>query len=112
MTVPEPRKAPSVRAYDPVGGKWHIHWIDTHGRKFIPVFSGVFAGGRGEFFADLGGGVRSRITFRDITPDSVIWESAIEEAGGWRPIWVMDMRREREVHPAPSGRTQLQMRPG
>ncbi|MEM7772984.1 MAG: hypothetical protein AAF327_21060 [Cyanobacteria bacterium P01_A01_bin.37] len=94
MVEPEVRKALSVRAYDPVDKQWHIHWIDTRGRKFIPVFSGGFTDGRGEFFADLPGGVRSRIVFRDITNESVVWENAVEDAGEWKAIWVMEMYRE------------------
>lgn len=100
MEAPEPLKGLSVRAYDPRSGKWYIHWMDTRSPRFGPPYAGRFQGGRGEFFRESQtpqGTRRARITFSDITADSVRWELAIsrDEGKSWVTLWTMEMERVR-----------------
>lgn len=98
MQSPEPMQGLSVRAYDPQAGAWHIYWMDSRAPRFGVPYSGGFDGDRGEFFrlSETPRGERTdRITFSDITPDSVMWELAVSGDGGqtWTTLWTMEMRR-------------------
>ena len=100
MQRPEPMRGLSVRAYDPQAGKWFIHWMDTRSPRFGAPYAGNFVDGRGEFFRDLETpqGPRSgRITFSDLTPDSVAWSLAVssDEGKTWQTLWTMRMQRRR-----------------
>lgn len=101
MRTPEPMRGLSVRAYDPDTGRWHIHWMDTRTPHFGAPYVGGFSEGRGEFFREWmtpEGERLGRITFSDITPESVDWELAISSDGGqsWSSLWVMEMYRMEE----------------
>ena len=94
----EPMKGLSVRSYDPETGKWYIHWMDSRKPRFDTPYVGNFVDGRGEFFREWEtpqGKRMGRITFSDITTESVHWGLAISSDDGqtWTTIWVMDMER-------------------
>lgn len=98
MEAPEPIEGLSVRAYDPASGEWRIHWMDTRSPRFGPPFAGGFREGRGEFTREREtpqGKRLTRISFSDVTEDSVRWELAVsgDEGASWSTLWVMDMRR-------------------
>jgi len=98
MQSVEPMKGLSVRSYDVQSGKWIIHWMDTRTPHFGASYTGNFSKGKGEFFREWEtpqGKRMGRITFSDITPDSVYWELAIsgDEGQTWSTIWMMDMSR-------------------
>ena len=81
--VPDPRPRFGVHARSWVAASFRV---------------GDFAGGRGEFFREWEtpqGRSRGRITFSDVTPDSVDWELAISTDGGesWSTLWKMEMSR-------------------
>jgi hypothetical protein len=99
MTESQSIKGLSVRAYDPKTAKWYIHWMDTRSPRFGDPYAGNFIDGRGEFFREWetpAGKRTGRITFSDITPDSLNWTLAIssDEGKTWQTIWKMKMRRE------------------
>lgn len=96
MQSVEPMTGLSVRSYDPVAGKWHIYWMDSRSPRFGAPYAGNFVNDTGEFFRAWDtpqGKSLGRITFSDITPDSVHWELAISsgEVQSWSTIWIMDM---------------------
>lgn len=98
MEAPAAIRGLSVRAFDPASGEWHIHWMDTRSPRFGPPFTGGFLGGRGEFTRERDspeGRQLTRITFSDVSEDSVHWELAVSADGGtsWSTLWIMDMRR-------------------
>jgi hypothetical protein len=96
MTEPQSRKALSIRSFDPISEVWNIYWIDTSNRHFIPPSTGKFQDGRGEFFSVLDPNdpnARGRITFSNITTNSVTWDFAVFKAGDWKTIWIMEMTR-------------------
>lgn len=98
MHQPSQMKGLSVRAYDPQTQKWYIHWMDTLTPHFGGAYAGNFAEGRGTFFREweMAEGTRvGRITFSDITADSVQWELAVssDEGRNWTSLWVMNMHR-------------------
>ncbi len=96
MTEPEPRKAISIRSFDPVAEVWNIYWLDTRNRHFIPPSTGKFQDGRGEFFSapdPQDPNARGRIRFFNITETSVTWDFSIFESGNWKTLWIMEMTR-------------------
>lgn len=98
MEKPEMMKAISVRAYEPRTKKWHLHWMDTRSRYFDTPYVGDFADSRGEFYREwtTPEGTRvGRITFSNISRDSVSWSLAVSSDGrqSWTPMWMMEMRR-------------------
>lgn len=98
MQQPAPMKGFSVRAYDPQTQKWYIHWMDTRTPHFGGAYVGNFDQDKGSFFREweTSEGKRTgRITFSDITVDSVTWELAVstDEGQNWTPLWIMRMYR-------------------
>lgn len=101
MTEPAPLHGLSVRAWNPESGAWNIYWLDSQ----TPVFGGTFSGhfdeaGVGRFYheRETDNGMRiSRITFENVTDDSLDWELALSSDDGetWRPLWTMRMTRKR-----------------
>jgi hypothetical protein len=101
MREPVQMKGLSVRAYDPQTKKWYIHWMDTRTPHFGGPYAGNFNAGQGRFFREWESpqGLRTgRITFSDITADSVKWELAVsnDEGQSWTPLWVMRMYRTQD----------------
>jgi len=99
MESVEPMKGLSVRSYDSETGQWSIHWMDSRTPSFGTPYAGDFVAGRGEFFREWEtpqGKRKGRITFSDITADSVHWDLAVSSDDGhtWATIWVMDMKRD------------------
>ena len=98
MEKPELIKAISVRAYEPRTRKWYIHWMDTRSRHFDTHYVGDFTDSRGEFYREwrTPEGTRiGRITFSNVSPDSVSWSLAVSSDGrqSWTTMWMMEMRR-------------------
>ena len=98
MQEPESLKGLSVRAYDPRETKWLIHWMDTRSRRFDVPYVGEFVDGRGEFYreSETADGTRvDRITFSDISPDSLSWSLYVSTDGrqSWTTVWMMEMLR-------------------
>lgn len=98
MKTIEPMEGLSVRAYDPQSGKWRIHWMSSRTPRFGTAFEGGFQNGAGKFFSTRQGprGKQlSRITFSNITRNSVHWDLAVSSDDGktWKTIWIMEMRR-------------------
>lgn len=100
MTAPGPLEGLSVRAYDAEAGAWRIHWMDTQDPRFGAPFTGTFHDGTGTFFLDVerpdGTTSRRRITFANITPDTVDWELAVSTDAGanWVVLWTMHFTRQ------------------
>ena len=72
--------------------------MDSRKSRFDMPYVGAFVDGRGEFFREWEtpqGKRMGRITFSDITTESVHWGLAISSDDGqtWTTIWVMDMER-------------------
>lgn len=100
MEEPAAMEGMSVRAYDPRDERWRIYWMSSLAPRFDQPFEGTFKDGRGEFLSTHEGPAgerRTRITFSDITENSVHWELAVSADQGktWSPIWIMDMVRHR-----------------
>ena len=98
MTKPDTMKGLSVRAYDPAKSSWYIYWMDTRSTRFGSPYVGSFKDGRGEFFREWespDGKRKGRITFVDVTTDSVNWELAVSSDDGttWQTLWKMRMNR-------------------
>lgn len=101
MNAPEPMSGLSVRAYDPDTGRWYISWMDTRVPRFSGPYVGSFDRSRGEFLREWEtpqGKRLGRITFSNITSDSVDWELAIssDEGNSWSPLWIMKMYRMKQ----------------
>ncbi len=99
MEKPEPLEGLSLRYYDTTSGKWNIYWMDTKNLQLGRPFTGNFSNGKGEFYLEPEtekGQHISRITFSDITENSVHWDLAITNDSGktWTTIWIMNMRRK------------------
>jgi hypothetical protein len=99
MQSMESMKGLSVRSYDSETGKWYIHWMDSRRPHFGTPYSGNFVDGKGEFFREWEtpqGKRRGRITFSDITKNSVHWDLAVSSNAGstWTVLWIMDMQRD------------------
>jgi hypothetical protein len=97
----KPMNGFSIRYYNPEKKKWYIHWIDNFNLAFGDGASGNFKDGKGEFLSetDTTNGKRiSKITFSDITDNSVYWDLAISNDNGnsWTVIWIMEMKRASE----------------
>jgi len=98
MERPEMMKAISVRAYEPRTKQWYIHWLDTRLRTFDTPYVGNFADSRGEFYREWGTPEAERvgrITFSNVSSDSVSWSLAVSSDGreSWTTMWTMEMRR-------------------
>jgi hypothetical protein len=94
----KPMKGFSLRYYNVKDKKWHIHWMDNFNLTLGDGAAGNFTNGKGVFFSesDTPKGKRfSRITFSDITDNSVHWDLATSGDGGnnWTVIWIMEMSR-------------------
>ena len=94
-----PMQGLSVRAWDPAAGVWRIHWMDTRSRAFGAPYVGGFADRRGVFYREWDtpqGHRKGRITFSDVSSDSVTWALAVSRDDGrtWTTLWTMAMRRE------------------
>jgi len=99
MQKPEPLKGLSLRYYDTPTGKWNIYWMDTESLQLGQPFTGNFSDDKGEFFLETEtekGKHISRITFSNITENSIKWDLAISKDGGktFTTIWIMNMKRQ------------------
>lgn len=98
MNAPEPMSGLSVRAYDPDTDRWYISGMDTRVPRLGGPYVGSFDENKGEFLREWEtpqGKRLGRITFANITSDSVDWELAIssDEGNSWSPLWIMKMYR-------------------
>lgn len=88
----------SFRYYNEKEKVWYLYWIDELNLSLGSGAKGKFENGKGEFFSENStpnGKRMSRITFSNITENSVDWDLAISEDNGenWTTIWVMEMVR-------------------
>jgi hypothetical protein len=98
MNTPQMMQGLSIRAYDPQTGKWYIHWMDTRAPYFGDPYIGNFDQNQGEFYREWRtpqGKRLGRITFSEITLDSVVWDLAMstDEGQTWTTLWIMEMSR-------------------
>ncbi len=94
----EHMKGFSIRYYDPQKSEWNIHWLDNKNLNMGLGVTGNFKNGKGEFFSEpnnANGNSISRITFSNITENSVHWDLAFSKDEGktWTTIWIMEMKR-------------------
>jgi hypothetical protein len=98
MSGPEHMTGLSVRSFDAHTAKWQIYWMDSRHPQFGAPYVGAFASGKGEFTREwetAQGKRRGRITFSDITNDSVHWDLAVSSDTGmtWKTLWIMEMKK-------------------
>lgn len=101
MKEPKPLEGLSVRYYDTKDKKWHIFWMDNFNPTLGTGSKGNFKNGIGEFFHEQKtekGKQISKITFSDITKNSLHWDLSISRDNGetWTKIWIMEMKRASE----------------
>ena len=101
MKEPKPLEGFSIRYYDTSEKKWHIKWMDNFNPKLGDGMTGNFKNGKGQFFHENTtekGTQISRITFSDITENSVHWDLSLSRDNGktWTTIWIMEMKRASE----------------
>lgn len=87
----------SLRVFDPVDGRWSIHWVDNDRHRVLPPMVGSFADGIGSFYGDEeheGRAVLARFRWTPV-PDAPVWEQAFSDDGGgrWETNWVMRFSR-------------------
>jgi len=108
MTEPEAIDGLSVRAWDPAGGAWAIHWMDTRSPRFSDPYVGGFEDGTGTFLrATVGPGGApglARIRFYDIGEDALSWDLAVsaDDGSSWTTVWRMAFTRVGDA-PPPAG---------
>ena len=98
MKEPKPLEGFSIRYYNTKDKKWHIHWMDNFNPILGDGSKGNFKNGIGEFFHEQTtnkGKQLSKITFSDITDNSVHWDLSISSDNDktWTKIWMMEMKR-------------------
>ncbi len=91
----------SIRYYNLKKKEWSIHWLDNNSLNMGAGVSGNFKNGKGEFFSEpnnANGNSTSRITFSNITKNSVHWDLAFSKDNGktWTTIWIMAMKRHKD----------------
>jgi len=92
-------KGLGLRAFNRETREWEHTWTDNLEPGHFHVWKGVFRDGKIDSFAEWGEAsgerIRSRLTWSNITTDSVHWESARSSDGGktWELHWVIDFRR-------------------
>ncbi len=85
----------SLRALDPTTDRWYslLNWPGADIPSFALMVGEFVTPDRAEFIAG-GGGRQTRYTFRDLTADSLRWESAFTTVGrDWQTTWTMDFTR-------------------
>ena len=92
-------RAASLRAHDPLTGRWSIWWLDARQphRLDVPVV-GQFENGVGTFLAEdvlEGRPIRVRFRWTDMHTDAPHWEQAFSADAGasWEVNWTMHFQR-------------------
>jgi hypothetical protein len=82
-------RATSVTAWDPVRRKWVQRYRDNGGER---TYVGTFENGEMVLIANAG--VKQRLTWRDITRSSFVWEfDQSADAVNWNQVVVIDYQR-------------------
>jgi hypothetical protein len=94
-----PLQALSLRLYNPKARQWTLSYANSaSGVLSLPVTTGEFRNGRGEFYNQEIFGDRTilvRFIISDIKPKSVHFEQAFSDDGGktWETNWIVDDTR-------------------
>lgn len=74
----------TLRVYDPSIDAWHIHWSDPLKQLYTRQI-GRAQGADIVQIGDMGGGIRLRWSFSDITPTSFRWrgERSMDDGASW-----------------------------
>lgn len=92
-------KGLGLRAFNRETREWEHTWTDSLEPGRFHVWRGVFRDGKIDLFGEWsepdGRGVRSRLTWSEITQDSAHWESfrSSDDGKTWQPHWVIEFRR-------------------
>ena len=86
----------SASTYDAISDTWQQTWVDSDGRHMS--FAGAWDGERMELQRRAvvdGDEVIQRMTWRDITSNSMVWdwERSRDEGATWELVWRIDYRR-------------------
>jgi hypothetical protein len=82
-------RATSISAWDPARRKWVQQYRDNGGQR---TYLGAFE--NGEMVLTANAGVKQRLTWRDITRDSFVWElDTSADAVNWNQVVVIDYTR-------------------
>ena len=88
----------SLRLYKPQTRQWSIYFANSADGLLGPPVTGVFKGGRGEFYGQEvldGRPIIVRFVISDVTPTSCRFEQAFSNDGGttWETNWIAVDRR-------------------
>ena len=98
----------SLRAFNPQVGQWDLVllWPNSGEPRFVGL-AGGFRHSRGEFYSRgisaEGDTTVTRLTFSDITPNSVRWQDGFSTDAGisWTTGWIMEFTRREPLYQGP-----------
>ena len=98
----------SLRAFNPQLGQWEVAilWPNS-GEPRFGVLLGGFRHSRGEFYSGAltaeGDTTITRVTFSDVTPNSLRWQNGTSTNGGvtWTSNWIMEYNRREPLYQGP-----------
>ena len=98
----------SLRAFNPTTGQWDLALLwPNNGEPRFGVLRGGFRHNRGEFYSvglnAQGDTTYNRLTFSDITPETVLWENGTSMDAGrsWSSSWIMEFTRREPQYQGP-----------
>jgi hypothetical protein len=98
----------SLRAWNPQIGQWDLVLLwPNSGEPRFGVLGGGFRHSRGEFFSGgltaEGDTTLTRLTFSDITPNSLRWQEAqsVDNGRTWDSSWIMEFTRREPLYQGP-----------
>ena len=98
----------SLRSFNPQTGQWDLIllWPNAGVPHFGELRSG-FRHSRGEFYSGSvsaqGDTAISRLTFSDVTPNTLRWQNGTSSDGGrsWSSNWIMEFNRRDDLYQGP-----------